>query len=494
MKKILMFFMNLIVILLCVIVFCNNKTAKAATLNTDYNTFGLGTSINIALDTYFDYDNINAAESIFDSTWITNNTSVNDVRKSYTRTASGKNIEEFAQDYSIKLGINIDMEEEFLGLLNSSINQTISFADELDRKDYKYQYFYNLYSYHQKYYANLGNINDLTNYQNNLSQNYKGYLNLLFRNAITPQIFFNKFGTHVLVSGIYGGRLDYTYVAYNNQVEINNDLKAKIDFNIKSKIDSVMESGSNYNFDFGSTIGYSQATYEEKSHIISRGGNSFSIASMGDFSNNYTNWCNNLNEYNASLIEISQNGLVPLWNLLPNYYTEAQKNWFKQQCLIYINNNATGLISPEFAPDLGPTYSSGPVVVRSEAVVITDDDINFNHCDTIDLNFLTSYGCSVLNKDLEYTKMDITLTLDVELINKGYQDIYIYLDDKKILEYSNSMDKEDGKVKRLTIDYCHLDLNDVLKDSKLYIKYSAHGVLEDDWYCKNVTISITYLK
>lgn len=64
----------------------------------------------------------------------------------------------------------------------------------------------------------------------------------MFRGAITPKIFFELYGTHIIVSGVYGGMIDYKYIAVNNQIRVNERLETSITSSMNSEINKLMSS------------------------------------------------------------------------------------------------------------------------------------------------------------------------------------------------------------------------------------------------------------
>ncbi|GEM_PF-1384833 len=496
---------------ICIIVFIlsslpvfllgNKKTNAMSSLN-GYNVFGLGRSINVATDGYLDYDCINAAENIFDSTWFNDNITIDIVdigSESDTEISSGKNIQEFCQNYILGLDFKTNLGLDIPDVLNAGIERKFQINSKLDLKKYKNQYYYNLYGYHKNYYANLGNINDLTLYQNHLSQTYKGYLNLLFRNAITPQTFFDKFGTHIIVSSIYGGRLEFVYSSCNNQVEINAELETKVKNEITAKLNSSMVAGGNYQFHFGASIGYSQLSFVENYSVNSLGGNSFSLSNMDTFSSNYQNWINSLTISNASLIDIAPNGIIPLWELLPSHYAN-KKAEFKEMCQNYIKTNTSALHIPTFDPELGDSYTNEFCVIRSDEKRITDQGVFVNPYDEVDLNFLTTYGFQAL-KDLGYKTINIVLEMQMREENKGYQLVALNAvlssgeGEKWIFDREIELGGSNKQTEYVTQQFSKNNISlESLESGILRIRYSARGVGSDDWYCKDVKIKVTYYK
>lgn len=101
----------------------NKKTNAMSSLN-GYNVFGLGRSINVATDGYLDYDCINAAENIFDSTWFNDNITIDIVdigSESDTEISSGKNIQEFCQNYVLGLDFKTNLGLDIPDVFNAGI-------------------------------------------------------------------------------------------------------------------------------------------------------------------------------------------------------------------------------------------------------------------------------------------------------------------------------------------------------------------------------------
>lgn len=496
MKKIICGIVSILLFLaICLL---SNEKVNAMSPSNGYNIFGLGKSINVATDGYLDYDDINASENIFDSTWFNDSVTIDIVdigSESYTKISSGTNIQEFHQKYVNGLGFTTDLE---LDIFSAGIENKFQINENLDIEKYKNQYYYNLYGYHKNYYANLGNINDLTEYKNHLSQNYNGYLNLLFRNAITPKTFFDKFGTHVIVSSIYGGRLEFAYSSYNNQVELNVDLEEKVSNDITAKLNSSIAIGEKYQFNFGTSIGKSQLNFVEKYNVNSLGGNSFSASNMDNFSINYQNWINSLSASTASLIDISPNGAIPLWELLPSHYAD-RKDEMKEMYRNYIKTTAKKISTPIFDPELGDVYASEFYTIRTEEKRITDQGVFENPYDEVDLNFLTPYGLQTLDF-LGYKTISVVIEIQMREENKGYQLVALNAvlpteGEKWIFDREIELGESSKQTEYSTEQFnkSNISLKE-LETGIIRIRYSARGVGSDDWFCKGVKIKVTYFK
>lgn len=473
-------------------------------LQNEYDLFGLGKAVNVAKDTYLDDINIRMSENIFDTEWLneklvtTNIIAEKLIQYSKPDVSSGTSMEEMTANFNANFRFGTSSGVNIENLFKRSTKSEFDFGYENLFESYEHRFFYNYYGYYPYY---LGEINDSGILSENLDQTYEGYLNLLFKGAITPKIFFDKFGTHVITSGLYGGRLDYKFFALNNQKEISNDMKISAKDCITEQLTSIINGGSTFSYDFGTSVGYKQMNEFQEGRLRTIGGCMIGVGSFNNFDRQFNNWLESLSVESSVLISIPEEGLVPLWNLLPSQHKD-QKAWFKEVCEDYITDYCNDL-DFEFPPaNVGDTYTDGEFHdIRVTQKPIRIDNENYNFVDAMDLNYLCSFDYDYnyfVNK--KYNKIKIEIQMELKEENHGYQYIYLYKKGKKSSKFKISEIKyelgrnviiDDYTLKTFIFD--NVDINSLI-DGKFYIKYGSDGILDNDWWCRNIKVKITYYK
>lgn len=500
MKKFISCILLSISILILIIGGAGDQNVDAAISVNGYNVFGLGKTVNVATDSYLDYVTINKSKNLFDTSWLNSRLKsinlVNDSNQhSSIEDSSSNSVEDltlrFSQNHNLQMSIN----GELYNLFAATIKNSFNFSTDFSCSNYKYQFFYNYIGYYPRYFCNLAANDNKALYIDNLSQNYQGYLNLLFRGAITPKIFFDTYGTHVITEGVYGGRFNYSYFTLNNKKVLTSDMRTSFHNAITSEITSKIAGTSGTSFDFKTEMDYSNLIFKEGQTLNARGGAAAGVTSKENLNSQINTWLASLDDENSALIDISEQGLIPLWDLLPEHYMD-KKAWFKNECLEYFIDNSVNFSKYNFNYNFGDTYTHNDFVsIRKDELTIDSDNEGKNSHDYVDLNLLTEYGYDVL-KEENYKKAKIEIQMSLREQNHGYQHIYLYNDNNsKIAECKYELGKDDlidGYEKR-TFIFDNIDLNSLIHGN-LYIRYGSSGIYPNKWLCKDIKVKVTYSK
>ena len=141
-------------------------------------------------------------------------------------------------------------------------------------------YFSYFYQYHNKEERFIQNYLCKQIYENAFSEEFLLDLNAVKVGSLSIEELFDKYGTHLIGSGIYGGRISYVY-SLNESGEIS-DIR-----------------------------------------LTSQGGSKLNYDSLENLNSSYLEWCNSLNDINNTvLVDFKADGLVPIWDILPDEYLE----------------------------------------------------------------------------------------------------------------------------------------------------------------------------
>ena len=163
------------------------------------------------------------------------------------------------------------------------------------------------------------------------------------------------------------------------------------------------------------------------------------------------------------------------------------------------------------APPVSIMTDPVTVTVRTETVTITDSGRKSQKMDVL---FLSDYVDVKEAYNAGYTKLRVTVTLDVKEIDDGYQYIFLYSDtncksnslfdkivdefydpkDPSLLyEYKFEHDPGAKNTKWGSHSFTATLKMERLKDD-LYIRYGASGKNDDDWQNKNVVVTFQVVK
>ena len=468
-----------------------------AVVGENSSTNGLGKTINIAKDSYSEFHSLNTNYDVLDSDWL--NSQLQTVQSfnasRTTEVICANSIEEYKNQFALEINRGDTFGAEFDKIVFASIENNFKFSSHLNYSNYASQFYYTIYSYLPLYGYRLPNNLNLSLYSNNLSQDYVGFLNLLFRNAITPEIFFDRFGTHLVSAAHYGGMMSFNYTAMSNKISLSGDNCLNLKNGLKANILDKLELGTGFNFDSSIILNRSKSLYDEKFSIHSIGGTIFSATNYDYFINNYSSWASSINEDNAALIGLESGGLIPLWDILPRQY-QTKREQFKNMCETYISSKT----SNDGYHHIIDISKKGDSRIRASEVIIEDSGRFNNPYDKIDLNEITPYGIDVL-EDLGYSKIRLTINIDMKEKNKGYQYLWIYSQynnndanilwgDALELGGTSLQDYYTTETFSILID---LDkINTTYDGTFIYLLFGASGSFGDDWYNKNVVI--TYIE
>ena len=205
--------------------------------------------------------------------------------------------------------------------------------------------------------------------------------------------FFKNFGTHIVKDAVYGGKIEFYY--YYIQNDGNWDLESNLDINSAisaglSASDGDVNVGAgaanSSELDAKLKLNGGESSYTSKFLASATGGKGFERFSFSEFSFAYKNWIDSYNseETHNTMIGIKENGLCPIWDLLPEEYAELQPI-LQQECTKYIsltNNEFLNKFTKEVYSNT-TDYAGGAGTVTnpyliSEAVHLKNISLNPN--------------------------------------------------------------------------------------------------------------------
>jgi len=358
--------------------------------------------------------------------------------------------------------------------------------------------FYSQYYYYKHirlklyslYMQNLGYKNQ--NIKNNLSTEYLEYLSALQSGSYAFNDFFDRFGTHLIISGEFGGKLEHKYSMFSNEVV----MKSALMNTLKSSINiSVPLTGSS---NFSASRGFSSISeLANKSYFDSELINQYGGAL---YDGNYANWRNSLTESNSGLIGFTSNSLVPLWDIVPTQFTNLAKNM--EQAFNDYYQEKINEIQGFYEPTKYTENSETVTYQRNIEFDISDSGRQNQQYDIV----FKDMPIEAL-KELGYTKFTLTVSGKYWEDRDGYQHLFVYstptvsnpiFTNETMLveqEFEHSRGKQSSTIKDFSFSIELTNLSVFPGNTNgIILRYGASGYQEDDWTNTNVSATITFYK
>lgn len=214
--------------------------------------------------------------------------------------------------------------------------------------------------------------------------------------------FFNKYGTHIVGSANYGGRLVASYSFASNKVILNGDIsfimKNEINFNVLSADLGEVKGNIARRIGTSLSVNYSGSDLSSDFYVKALGGNSFASGSVADFNTGYSSWSQSFNsgDNNSVLTDYATDGLVPLWDVLPASYASLVAE-MKSAFNSYYNDFKTDIVN-KFNVDNTTEFAGGsgaadnPFLIANETHLRNIQKISMGACYKLksDVNILSS--------------------------------------------------------------------------------------------------------
>ncbi len=488
----------LCVLLLLVSFLLSAKSVFASTYNEKI-VGGLGYSINLIDSDEIKIENIKTSQPVLTETFLN---SVN-VVKTYvgsgqTYITEGDDIQSVYEmkyaNFENELGI-----EATKGVLSAGLKTKFGISSNQSSDTHSNSYYYSLESEHVTHsYVIENHKSNTKQFADNLSDEY---LNSLSRVNETGDWnwFYNIYGTHLLTGLKLGGKMQFNYSVKSDYINFTSEIKSALSTEINAKVSGVVDGTSKLDIDFGVYDNRSNSKLVKNINMKVIGGQNFSSVSFEDFINNYSPWYNSIKESNSKIIGVFSEGIIPLWDILPQEYSSL-----KDSMIAAFDNLCDEKYEAytKLDPKDNPYYIMNPTLIREVSKTINDDGRFQQHIDKVELG---KYGInlqSLINQGYLYADVDVKM--DHKEVQDGYRNICIFSNSTKDNKYLVS-EKEfeievDGEAKvtyYTTGSYTFSSFllsNLDIKSNTIYIRYGAHGTGDDDWLNKNVSISIIFRK
>ena len=293
---------------------------------------------------------------------------------------STSNVKELILEYNTSFNINGKL-TTLLGSMQADLENVVS----ITYNNFSYKYYnileHNLLQYNQ-YFNNYSNPATYTNYY---TDSYLADLESLTKSK-NFYSFFEKYGTHLVGSANFGGRLIASYIFASNNFILNNEVSSKVGLDVEfddlkslSKVEIATEINNYYR------TNYSSSDLQTGFYVKAIGGNAFSSGIISNFDSGYSNWVNSFNSTTdkSVLINYTNNGLVPLWNILPAPYNTSLANDMEDAFIEYYNDFEDDIIE-EFKSSNTKDFAGGtgckedPFLIKNETQLKNIDRVSMN--------------------------------------------------------------------------------------------------------------------
>ncbi len=313
--------------------------------------------------------------------------------ESYTHSTADINdlLVGYKLNYSQNGGVGI-----FLGNLKTELEGGLNI--QYEKNTYKY---YNVLEHKiTRYNLSINNYRDPKTYTNYFSDSFLSDLAALSSNKNYYE-FFNKYGTHIVGSANYGGRLVASCSFASNKIILNSDISLimenEVNFDVMTDIGKVK---GNLSRKLGThfSVNYSSSDLSSDFYVKAIGGNSFASGTLSAFNTGYSSWSQSFNsgDNNSVLTDYATDGLVPLWDVLPASYASLGAE-MKSAFNSYYNDFKTDIVN-KFKVDNTTEFAGGsgaadnPFLIANETHLrnIQNVSMNANYKLKSDVNILSS--------------------------------------------------------------------------------------------------------
>lgn len=467
-----------------------NKTALVS--NDNNNVFGVGYSIDVVKSKYLDAEDVKDGAPMLDEDWLKNTLANQSVKPLL-----------YSDSFSSNIGGTYDV-------FTANLSDGFKVSANMTYRNAASKYFYCLNYLYKNYEISLPKYSsNLTDIRNHLTPEYIEAVTNVLNGKLNYSTFFDTFGTHLIAKGIFGGKVEAYYSLISNDCYLGGDVKAELDSSIKAGIEGCVEAGSNFSYSFKNATGINATYVKEQFRVNATGGEAFSATGINNFSTAFQSWTKSLSD-KSGLIGSSQDGLIPVWNLLPSNLStssniEKLKSYFRSYASRYysdVNYNyytSFELFVPEHRDDLEYFDS-----LNCEGTVYTREGLQSDPLVWFDLdNGKGDYTCRFI-RAFGYKRAYISLYMDIKEINDGYQYIHLYngpkdsyrcLGEKRYEHVPGKLDTEYSQAV-IGFDIKLSDLNkiDDKYENKLFFYFSESGYGENDWKYRDPRVLVTYYK
>lgn len=267
-----------------------------------------------------DAEDVKDGAPMLDEDWLKNtlaNQSVKPLLYSDSFSMSDNSFESLLSSFDAKFSFSSNIGGTY-DVFTANLSDGFKVSANMTYRHAASKYFYCLNYLYKNYEISLPKYSsNLTDIRNHLTPEYIEAVTNVLNGKLNYSTFFDTFGTHLIAKGIFGGKVEAYYSLISNDCYLGGDVKAELDSSIKAGIEGCVEAGSNFSYSFKNATGINATHVKEQFRVNATGGEAFSATGINNFSTAFQSWTKSLSD-KSGLIGSSQDGLIPVWNLLPS--------------------------------------------------------------------------------------------------------------------------------------------------------------------------------
>ncbi|MDE5592804.1 MAG: hypothetical protein K2I75_02620 [Clostridiales bacterium] len=347
-----------------------NDTDVTNELKEQYYQTGVGFSVDVVCAK--NYNDYKKGVSVLDRSKLSKASfDVNMHPFNNVKTYSTNSISDLMINSSLTYKLNMSIGGEASGM-SMSIEQGLNSSTSFEYNRYTEKYYSVLDHYIEQFSLSLVDYAKRGQYTDYLSSAYKDSLKYLYDHQSDDEFFkfFQTYGTHLIGSAIFGGRLNTYFSTVTNKVAINDEKVWELSNALKFGVEGV-EAKTDAMKTVKNVLGEKATDIEISFTAVAYGGNSFGASSIDNFKENYKTWWDSFNKDNAvaALIGYSDDGLIPLWQMLPAEYSDMAGDMEKAFGEYY--KNAYNNIIREFQFSNTVLYGGGSGTIYDPFIIST---------------------------------------------------------------------------------------------------------------------------
>ncbi|MBQ6920485.1 MAG: hypothetical protein IJQ72_01125 [Bacilli bacterium] len=294
-----------------------------------YDTpYGIGRAVNALSDRYIEitnrYNRIFDVDELVNLTW-TKTT----LRQQDAKVISEDSAAKFQESLAISYGNKTSASAGVEGIFTAGVDTDFGISNDLHINKDTHEIVSKLYQNINGFSIEIEGYNDYRNFRDCLSSRLLEDIVAIENGTMSTDKFFEFYGTHVVMAGYYGGRIECNYHLMFDDSQVTDAMmatyKTKASAGLKSAQASASAS-SETNFSIKNEIDVNITATSESFTFKGRGGKYISGATEKAFMQNYASWVESFNENEENysvLVDVPDRALMPIWNLFPTDHSEA---------------------------------------------------------------------------------------------------------------------------------------------------------------------------
>lgn len=338
--------------------------------------YGVGRTINAIEDEYIDvdgrYSKIFDENKLLDLNWHTS--FVGQMESSNIQAAS---MSEFYSKKNASYELALATKTNVL-MFSAGLDSNYNFASGGQYSSIANEVYYQAYQYYASHSVEIDERTDLFQFKSIIKPSV-----LEDARDLSPQDFFAKYGTHVILAAYYGGKIEYNYYLCNSGLKWDTNTELKMSNGISACMGQLSSLNVDSNFSIQTAIGANTSTTYSRFYASAMGGSAFKALNEKDFIANYGEWVDSMNGKsveNSRIVGLPVKSLVAIWELFPVEYS-AEKNkiakYFNEQAEKTSNEFLQKYQRKYYAPS---TFTINVRDANSEVKVSQGKDI-YDHID-----------------------------------------------------------------------------------------------------------------